>query len=64
MNTLRVERSDVQDALGDDATVSAWLHAIEDRLRCETGSQDPAAVAAAPELGLAERLRRLGDALR
>ncbi|WP_433296307.1 CGNR zinc finger domain-containing protein [Pseudonocardia sp. CA-142604] len=64
MNTLRVDRSDVQDALSDDATVTAWLRAIDDRLRSETGSQDPADVAAAPEPGLAERLRRLRDALR
>jgi Putative stress-induced transcription regulator len=64
MNTLRVERSDVQDALNDDATVTAWLQAIDDRLRSETGSQDPVDVAAAPEPGLAERLRRLRNALR
>ncbi|GAA1236581.1 hypothetical protein GCM10009608_84200 [Pseudonocardia alaniniphila] len=63
MNTLRVDRSDVQDALSDDAPVTAWLRAIDDRLRSETGSQDPSDVAAAPEPGLAERLRRVRDAL-
>jgi predicted RNA-binding Zn ribbon-like protein len=65
MNTVRIDRKDVQDALGDDASVTAWLRAIDDRLRCETGgSVSPADVGGASERDLADRLRGLRDALR
>lgn len=65
MNTVRLDRSDVQDALRDDAAAIAWLCAIDDRLRFESGGGvDPTDLGGAAESGVAERLRELRDVLR
>jgi predicted RNA-binding Zn ribbon-like protein len=65
MNTLRVDRGGVHDALGDDAGVAAWLRAISDRIRAEAGGVlDPAWLDEAAVRRIAGRLRGLRDALR
>lgn len=65
MNTVRINRNEAQDALCDDAAALAWLSAIADRLRSESGGGlDPGAGDAARGSQVAQRLRELRDALR
>jgi predicted RNA-binding Zn ribbon-like protein len=65
MNTVRIDRGDVQDALGDDAAAVGWLYAIGDRLSVESGgSVDPAELSGGAVGDVAGRLRELRDALR
>jgi predicted RNA-binding Zn ribbon-like protein len=65
MNTVRIDRGDVQDALSDDAAAVGWLFAIGDRLEAESGGRVDSAELSAGAVGeVAGRLRRLRDALR
>jgi predicted RNA-binding Zn ribbon-like protein len=65
INTIGLVRGGVHDALSDDAAVAAWLRAVGDRLRSETGGVlDPAALDDAAAHEVAGRLRDLRDALR
>jgi predicted RNA-binding Zn ribbon-like protein len=65
INTIGLVRGGVHDALSDDAAVAAWLRAVGDRLRSETGGVlDPAGLDQAVAHEIAGRLRDLRDALR
>lgn len=65
MNASRVDRSSVQDPLGDDASVAAWLRAVGDRVRSDAGGVlDLSGLDGAAVHSVAERLRQLRDALR
>jgi len=65
MNTVRIDRGDVQDALSDDAAAVGWLYAIGDRLGVESGgSVDPAELSGGAAGEVAGRLRGLRNALR
>ncbi|GAA1176024.1 CGNR zinc finger domain-containing protein [Pseudonocardia alaniniphila] len=65
MNTVRIDRGDVQDALSDDAAAVGWLYAVGDRLEVESGgSVDSAELGGGATAEVAGRLRGLRAALR
>ena len=65
MNTVRIDRGDVQDALSDDAAAVGWMYAISDRLGAESGGSVDSAELSGGAVGeVTGRLRGLRDALR
>jgi predicted RNA-binding Zn ribbon-like protein len=65
MNTVRIDRGDVLDALSDDTAAVGWLYAIGDRLGVESGGSVDSAELSGGAVGeIAGRLRGLRDALR